>query len=557
MSSTFGYAKNGYATSLASPHVAGDGQLVLAAGAGAALGALPAGRVYRVCAVQSPGTSAQALLAVFEATGRTGDTLTGVTAVESSTDINLAVPTPIRVFITAKYVSELQDALNALEVLTATTVFTTGSYADPSWLTSLAGSKIVGNIAGNAASLTGSIAESQVTNLVTDLATLTTAVVARALDSAVVHNTGTETIAGAKTFSTVPVLGTLTGILKAATGTVTAAAAGTDYLAPSGSGAALTGITASQIGSVPAGVLKGSAGAFAAATGGTDFVVPTGVAGGQTISGGTASGNSLTLQGSANATKGPVIIPGDGSSDIARWIVGGGGGDAAGFLILKYNTSTFGMQLLTSGIGTTGVYFSQNIRTDGISGVGAGGSLSLQFNNGTTTGAHSWKLPASAGTSLSILTSANAVIMDIGAAGLVGIGVTAANALGTFHVRSASGSTSPLVVDTSSSAASVPSVMLKANSSTTASQNVASFDAVWATSTHASRKGRVVLSVYDATAAREALRLESDGAAALVGFYGASAVAKQTVTGSRGGNAALASLLTALASLGLITDSSS
>lgn len=41
-----------------------------------------------------------------------------------------------------------------------------------------------------------------------------------------------------------------------------------------------------------------------------------------------------------------------------------------------------------------------------------------------------------------------------------------------------------------------------------------------------------------------------------IGFYGTSAVAKQTVTGSRGGNAALASLLTALAATGLLTDSS-
>jgi hypothetical protein len=42
-----------------------------------------------------------------------------------------------------------------------------------------------------------------------------------------------------------------------------------------------------------------------------------------------------------------------------------------------------------------------------------------------------------------------------------------------------------------------------------------------------------------------------------VGFYGTSPQTKQTVTGSRGGNAALASLLTALSTLGLITDSSS
>jgi hypothetical protein len=41
-----------------------------------------------------------------------------------------------------------------------------------------------------------------------------------------------------------------------------------------------------------------------------------------------------------------------------------------------------------------------------------------------------------------------------------------------------------------------------------------------------------------------------------VGFYNTAPVAKGTVTGSRGGNAALASLLTALAATGLITDSS-
>lgn len=40
-----------------------------------------------------------------------------------------------------------------------------------------------------------------------------------------------------------------------------------------------------------------------------------------------------------------------------------------------------------------------------------------------------------------------------------------------------------------------------------------------------------------------------------VGFYNTDPIAKPTVTGSRGGNAALASALTALASLGLITDS--
>ena len=42
-----------------------------------------------------------------------------------------------------------------------------------------------------------------------------------------------------------------------------------------------------------------------------------------------------------------------------------------------------------------------------------------------------------------------------------------------------------------------------------------------------------------------------------IGFLGASPVARQNVTGSRGGNAALASLCSALANLGLITNSTS
>lgn len=37
-------------------------------------------------------------------------------------------------------------------------VYTTGSYADPTWITSLAGSKVTGNISGNAANVTGTVA---------------------------------------------------------------------------------------------------------------------------------------------------------------------------------------------------------------------------------------------------------------------------------------------------------------------------------------------------------------------------------------------------------------
>lgn len=47
------------------------------------------------------------------------------------------------------------------------------------------------------------------------------------------------------------------------------------------------------------------------------------------------------------------------------------------------------------------------------------------------------------------------------------------------------------------------------------------------------------------------------GSGKQIAFYGGTPTSKPTVSGSRGGNAALASLLTTLANLGLITDSSS
>jgi|SRR5688572_3253600 len=54
-----------------------------------------------------------------------------------------------------------------------------------------------------------------------------------------------------------------------------------------------------------------------------------------------------------------------------------------------------------------------------------------------------------------------------------------------------------------------------------------------------------------------AVSWDTSGSAPRLAFYGGTPSAKLAVTGSRGGNAALASLLTQLAALGLITDSTS
>lgn len=99
-------------------------------------------------------------------------------------------------------------------------------------------------------------------------------------------------------------------------------------------------------------------------------------------------------------------------------------------------------------------------------------------------------------------------------------------------------------------------LVINLNSSTTDDTNAALIRTEWTTATHASRQARLTLFAYD-TAARNCLRIQASGSAAQIGFLGATPAARQTVTGSRGGNAALASVLTALATLGLITDSSS
>jgi hypothetical protein len=96
-------------------------------------------------------------------------------------------------------------------------------------------------------------------------------------------------------------------------------------------------------------------------------------------------------------------------------------------------------------------------------------------------------------------------------------------------------------------------------SSTSAVRARADFTDSNVDNTDATRKYRRVSSVWD-TAQREAWRQEATGSAAALGFFGAAAVVRQNVTGTRTGTLAqlqtvVANLLTALANLGFITDS--
>jgi hypothetical protein len=99
-------------------------------------------------------------------------------------------------------------------------------------------------------------------------------------------------------------------------------------------------------------------------------------------------------------------------------------------------------------------------------------------------------------------------------------------------------------------------VLWKLESSTTNDTNAAAIDVLWATATHASRKARMTLNVYD-TAVREAIRIEASGTAAMIGLYGVAAVAQQAGIADADGTLAdittkFNSLLAKLETLGAI-----
>jgi hypothetical protein len=162
---------------------------------------------------------------------------------------------------------------------------------------------------------------------------------------------------------------------------------------------------------------------------------------------------------------------------------------------------------------------------------------------------------------------------DIFATGGLNVGSATGAAAGQIKATGAAASLLSVTVEDATTNASTRMISLTHNSTgtpaagfgasirfglettTTADQLAAEIVAQWATATHASRKGALVFQAIDSAGAREGLRIEASGSAALVSIYGGTPVARQTVTGSRGGNAALASLLTALDALGAITNS--
>lgn len=172
----FARAIDNFDTTLASAHATGDGTLALAPGAGARItaqvGPISASNPVRLTVVRATAlTNGQVTdltkMAVFTATGLAGDTLSGLTFETVPGDQPFSVSDPVYSSPSREAADEVHaaitanaDAIATLQSAGADVVHTTGSYADPTWITGLAGSKLTGTVVATSGVVTtGSYAD--------------------------------------------------------------------------------------------------------------------------------------------------------------------------------------------------------------------------------------------------------------------------------------------------------------------------------------------------------------------------------------------------------------
>jgi lysophospholipase L1-like esterase len=114
---TFHKPLNNVATTVAAGRSAGSPSIVVATGTGASFGS-----TFPLIATAS---RAGAVLAIFEVTGRSADTLTVSGAIEGTTDVALLVGDVLEMRPTALAISEVQAALNTLEAAAVTLPYAT------------------------------------------------------------------------------------------------------------------------------------------------------------------------------------------------------------------------------------------------------------------------------------------------------------------------------------------------------------------------------------------------------------------------------------------------
>jgi Protein of unknown function (DUF3168)/Head domain of trimeric autotransporter adhesin len=243
---------------------------------------------------------------------------------------------------------------------------------------------------------------------------------------------------------------------------------------------------------------------------------------------GLASDAVLTVQGKASQT-----------GLLQRWR------DSAGAVLASFSSDcklltmpiNFAIGNGASAVGSQSLAFGLNASASGANSIAIGPLAAASQNGAVAVG-----VSASA-TAASGIAIGNTATCNQASSAAIGSGVTLAANEMSFGCVNGLGA--------------VAGTRLTGHSSTQP-RSMAQTLCTWVNSTDAARLVRVRHLVNDFNnpiTGLEYLRAETNGTAAMIGFFGAAAVARPTITGSRGGNAALASLLTALASLGLVTDS--
>ncbi len=101
-------------------------------------------------------------------------------------------------------------------------------------------------------------------------------------------------------------------------------------------------------------------------------------------------------------------------------------------------------------------------------------------------------------------------------------GAAYADSITGLIVKGRSGQTVPIAyIGRDNNTANAYTIGFRSKTSTTSDVICAVLDADWGVTTHASRAGRLTLSVVDATTTREALRLDTDGSGANISLFGA------------------------------------
>ena len=276
----------------------------------------------------------------------------------------------------------------------------------------------------------------------------------------------------------------------------------------------------------------------------TQYALLAGRAGGQTLYGGTAANDDITIHGTSNATRTTSYVllqPSGGNVGIGTTapnsILSFGGTDPT--LSTDTTDGADNKRLLFCGGGAVSIlrgayfYFSGNE-------YGGGNSGRLAFAAGAPT-----TPTGNDGTIAFFTTTAGntAERLYITSPGNVGIGTTAPGTLLHSLLTSAATNAVTNVVtighNTSGTAANGfgAGQLFALESSTTAGQSAARIQALWYEATHATFKADLVGTAYDAGGEREGWRVRGNGSAAAIGFLGAAPVARQAHVADPAGGA--------------------